>query len=271
MIREAQQPPQQGPIIKVTSPIKGIDKTSAREQQDATEHCWDALNVLPYDLFGRRRAAQRPGLSQFSVLQNSSWVQGLLPIGYILQPGATIGVPSTIPWVDWTTTGVISGNNLNFGAEGTATFSVDLPSSTVVFSYIVTSSTSTAAHSPAGGFCNFAVSDQDNNAQFSQNLVVQGSTVSPGFDPSTYIRWSVNGYSAATAWVYLTGADITISAQMSATMTLQPGSIAGAQNGMVSLSLNGTVYARYSTLFYGQLMNTTFVVDPANLTEISIT
>lgn len=47
--------------IKISSPLGGINRVVSRSGQSSTE-CWDALNVLPYDKYGRARIAQRFGV-----------------------------------------------------------------------------------------------------------------------------------------------------------------------------------------------------------------
>jgi hypothetical protein len=44
----------------VPLPIKGVNRYFSRSQQPA-DTCWDALNMFPFDRYGRRRIAQRPG------------------------------------------------------------------------------------------------------------------------------------------------------------------------------------------------------------------
>jgi hypothetical protein len=94
--------------------------------------------------------------------------------------------------------------------------------------------------------------------------------VSPGFDPSTYIRWEAAGLIGPAQWTYLTGSNITITAQVSATLALQPGSIAGAQNARSIVSFDGVPYDRNASIFYGQLTNTSFIVNPATDTAIIV-
>jgi len=49
--------------IQLQSPIKGVNRVFARGQQpDGT--CYDALNMLPFDRYGRLRASQRQGTSK---------------------------------------------------------------------------------------------------------------------------------------------------------------------------------------------------------------
>lgn len=53
--------------VKVPPPIGGVNRALARSQQPGVESgeglptCWDALNVVPYDRFGRLRVSQRSG------------------------------------------------------------------------------------------------------------------------------------------------------------------------------------------------------------------
>lgn len=49
-----------GPAV-IESPIQGVVKTSSRESQPPGT-CWDAVNMVPYDKYGRKRVAQRTGI-----------------------------------------------------------------------------------------------------------------------------------------------------------------------------------------------------------------
>lgn len=72
--------------VPVQSPIKGVNRVVNREGQPP-DTCWDALNVLPFDRFGRRRVAQRSGLlKQYSPSLGTTLIQGLLPVHNITYP-----------------------------------------------------------------------------------------------------------------------------------------------------------------------------------------
>lgn len=49
--------------LTLGTPLLGVVKTTGRQSQPEGT-CWDALNVLPYDKTGRKRAAQRTGTSK---------------------------------------------------------------------------------------------------------------------------------------------------------------------------------------------------------------
>lgn len=91
--------------IKVTSPVKGVNRVVPREGQPP-DTCWDALNVMPYDRFGRHRVAQRSGLAkQYVTNLGSTFVQGLLPVNNITYSGtftSTGGASSTVlsTWIN---------------------------------------------------------------------------------------------------------------------------------------------------------------------------
>jgi hypothetical protein len=76
-------------------------RTKAREDGDQTPHLNNALNVLPYDLLGRKRIAQRGGVDPLYNLNAITFagglIQGMLPVGYIIQPGAFIQAPPSLP------------------------------------------------------------------------------------------------------------------------------------------------------------------------------
>ena len=86
--------------INAPSPVGGVNTVVAREGQPPGT-CWNALNVLPYDVFGRKRVAQRPGLAKtFPTNLGSSKIQGMLPVNNITYAGgnaSTIVTPLT-PW-----------------------------------------------------------------------------------------------------------------------------------------------------------------------------
>jgi hypothetical protein len=48
--------------VTIKAPVKGVDKQAAWGERDA-DYAIDAMNVLPYDLDGRKRIVQRPGTS----------------------------------------------------------------------------------------------------------------------------------------------------------------------------------------------------------------
>lgn len=62
--------------VPVTSPIKGVNTVVPREGQ-LPDTCWNAVNVVPYDRWGRKRVAQRPGTDSLYVYPNPSFVQNL--------------------------------------------------------------------------------------------------------------------------------------------------------------------------------------------------
>ena len=78
-------------LVPIASPIKGVNTVVNREGQPP-DTCWSALNVLPFDRFGRRRVAQRPGTYQ--VLQypgTSNFVQNLIAANNITYQSAGFG------------------------------------------------------------------------------------------------------------------------------------------------------------------------------------
>ena len=94
------RPVNQPTKVPIVSPVKGVVRSVSAEQQPP-ETCPNALNVLPYDLLGRKRVAQRFGISEFTSTTQTSQIQGLLPIGYVVQPGAVIGDLSPIAGSDF--------------------------------------------------------------------------------------------------------------------------------------------------------------------------
>lgn len=79
------------PTLHVSSPLRGVNTVVNREGQ-SPDTCWSATNMLPYDRFGRRRIAQRPGLvKQFATQLGTSMIQGMLPINNITYAGSIGG------------------------------------------------------------------------------------------------------------------------------------------------------------------------------------
>lgn len=82
--------------LVVSSPIHGVNRYNAREAQQVGREgeqqntCWNALNILPFDRFGRNRVAQRPGIVKLIPQQlAASPVQGLVSAPSIVYPGGT--------------------------------------------------------------------------------------------------------------------------------------------------------------------------------------
>lgn len=134
------------PPITVGSPAKGINQVVNREGQPP-DTCWDALNVLPFDTYGRRRAAQRFGTSKAFTTQLTSStvgtqgpVQGLASINIVGYPssGGSGGGSTTYnetfsslsefqdSWANVPSTWTVSGSALNIPASWTPS-STDAP------------------------------------------------------------------------------------------------------------------------------------------------
>lgn len=79
--------------LPITSPIKGVVRVVPREGQPQ-ETCWDAVNCLPYDRYGRKRVAQRTGIQkEFSNQLANSWVQGMIEAPNIIYPPGVLTQP----------------------------------------------------------------------------------------------------------------------------------------------------------------------------------
>ncbi len=81
--------------VPISSPIKGVVRAVNREGQPP-DTAWDAINVLPYDRYGRRRLASRPGIIKQCGQQMGSGtqlVQGLIEAPSIIYPPGTFTVP----------------------------------------------------------------------------------------------------------------------------------------------------------------------------------
>lgn len=87
--------------IPIASPVGGVNRVVNREGQGA-ENCWDALNVLPFDRFGRHRVNQRYGLSKlYSTAAGTTPIQGLLPI-FNISYASSFNATHTQPFNSWT-------------------------------------------------------------------------------------------------------------------------------------------------------------------------
>lgn len=76
-------------LVPVTSPIKGVNTVVNREGQPP-DTCWNALNMVPFDRWGRKRVAQRPGLNDpFPgwTTGTGTFVQNLSTVNNIFYPG----------------------------------------------------------------------------------------------------------------------------------------------------------------------------------------
>lgn len=87
--------------IPIPNPIGGVMRTKGREEPPEVPALTNALNCLPYDLIGRKRLAQRAGVDPLYNLNTAGadggLVQGILPVGFIVQPGAFIQPPPALP------------------------------------------------------------------------------------------------------------------------------------------------------------------------------
>ena len=77
--------PQQVPL---TSPIKGVVRAVPREGQPQ-DTCWNALNCLPYDRYGRKRLSQRTGLAYQFTNAAAGFIQGMIEAPSIIYPPGT--------------------------------------------------------------------------------------------------------------------------------------------------------------------------------------
>lgn len=70
-------------LVPVAQPSKGVNTVVNREGQPP-DTCWNALNMVPYDRWGRKRVAQRPGLQRsFPGFTGLSFIQNLTSINNI--------------------------------------------------------------------------------------------------------------------------------------------------------------------------------------------
>lgn len=77
--------------VPITSPVKGVNTVVNREGQPP-DTCWNALNMLPYDRYGRRRVSQRPGLTNpFPSFTAPGFIQNLTTVNNIYYPASFSG------------------------------------------------------------------------------------------------------------------------------------------------------------------------------------
>jgi hypothetical protein len=94
--------------LNISSPSGGVVRAIAAEEQPPGTTPF-SLNYVPYDLLGRKRVAPRFGTSLLYALPDATlsasgtFVQGMIPVGFILAPGAQIpGGTSTVTFSDFT-------------------------------------------------------------------------------------------------------------------------------------------------------------------------
>jgi hypothetical protein len=109
-------------IVKaLPQPIHGVVRSIDRSNPDP-QSAISSLNVLPYGPWdGFRRVTTRPDTSVFGDLSTSTDIQGLLPIGFVIQPGGTIAGSSTYNLLDFF--GISSFGSTN-STWGPVTFNV---------------------------------------------------------------------------------------------------------------------------------------------------
>ncbi len=79
--------------IPIQSPIKGVVRAVNREGQPP-DTAWDAISVLPYDRYGRRRLSQRAGLTkQFPNQMAATFVQSMIEAPNIVYPPNALTLP----------------------------------------------------------------------------------------------------------------------------------------------------------------------------------
>jgi hypothetical protein len=109
--------------VKIGNPTSGVIRTIGREEPPQAPFLVNAQNVLPYDLLGRKRIGQRPGITPLyninTLSSTSTIVQGLLQVGSIVQPGAAILPAPLYPWSTWSLMPfTITGNTISIGDAG---------------------------------------------------------------------------------------------------------------------------------------------------------
>ena len=111
--------------VTLVSPLGGVDRYNSRESQKvepgqdgSPPTCYDALNVLPFDVYGRGRIGQRPGISKYADqnLSNGTFsiIQGLSGVNLVnYQTTSLTGVNTGM--------GVLTPGPANINMDGTIT------------------------------------------------------------------------------------------------------------------------------------------------------
>lgn len=109
-------------LIPVTSPIKGVNTVINREGQ-TPDTCWNAVNMLPFDRYGRKRVSQRPGVVEpFPSFSGGGFIQNLLAVNDIIYPAQVIAANGSGAQAG-VTNGVFSATlpQVSFSGGGTQT------------------------------------------------------------------------------------------------------------------------------------------------------
>lgn len=111
--------------VTLVSPLGGVDRYNSRESQKvepgqdgSPPTCYDALNVLPFDVYGRGRIGQRPGISKYADqnLSNGTFsiIQGLSGVNLVnYQTTSLTGVNTGM--------GVLTPGPANINMDGSIT------------------------------------------------------------------------------------------------------------------------------------------------------
>ena len=209
------QPRQPLTSIKIPNPTAGVIRTIQREGDETPPHLTNSLNVLPYDLLGRKRIAQREGVLPLYNLGTlnpnlTGLIQGMLPVGFIVAPGAIIGPPFSLPFSTWTapTGGIVSTGNVYFGALSGSTGTVVPPVSSLSASFQISWSPYSAA--PFAGGLPPAI-----DVTFRLGNVL-GVSIQSDSSTSTggYVLWLTYGVSQVTPGLYFSTSAGTITANV---------------------------------------------------------
>jgi hypothetical protein len=104
--------------LKINTPLKGVNRAFGREAQPANT-CYDALNVLPSDRYGRLRLSQRSGIGQAVDLGST------LPVR-LLHVASSVGSPAvTTPDTTTALSDTFTRANGNLGVSNWKTYTND--------------------------------------------------------------------------------------------------------------------------------------------------
>jgi hypothetical protein len=118
-------PQKQGQIVRMLPPpTKGVVRSQSRSES-VPQSLISSLNIYPYGPWdGFKRPTVRPDVSVFANLSTSSAVQGLLPIGYVVQPGEALPPAPYYPWTGLSTS-TSGGQIIAYAGTTTYTFVQD--------------------------------------------------------------------------------------------------------------------------------------------------
>ena len=205
--------------VPLVSPTGGVVQSVAREQQPMGGQgpegaqpptCWDALNVLPYDIYGRERVAERFGITKkYDTQLGTTPIQGMVAANLVNLAGIPM-VPNVAP----------DGN-------GTFSFASTTPR-TVTFAPLLTAR-------PTAGSYNYTISF---------NITIPANSRNPVSNSAPSYQIELNNAIPADSWPTVTPGGVGSSdyqgKQFSVTLSFVIASTPSASTWSGSLSSGGS-------------------------------